>query len=145
MAGQDAVVVQNLFHVELVEPLHVCREILDLVVGGRGGCGRAGGIGLCGVHRHAAQSNQYLAVHGYCGAGVVAGVFANGDDVDEERCVYVVHATECGGRVLTATADRPALYSEALGTCRGPAAAVYTAVTGSGRQMDESGAVCFLP
>lgn len=85
MAGQDAVVVQNLFHVELVEPLHVCREILDLVVGGRGGCGRACGIGLCGVHRHAAQSDQDLAVHGYSGVGVVAGVFANGDV--EERCI----------------------------------------------------------
>lgn len=37
------------------------------------------------------------------------------------------------------------LYIAALGTCRSPtAAAVYTAVTGSGRQMDECG-VCFLP
>jgi len=64
MAGQDAVVVQHLFHVELVETFHVGREVLDLVVGGGGG-GHTGGIGLCGVHGHAAQSDQDLAVHCY--------------------------------------------------------------------------------
>lgn len=74
MAGQDAVVVQNLFHVELIEPLHVGREILDLFVGGcGGGCGRTGGTGVRGVHGHAAQSDQDLAVHCGYGAGVVAG------------------------------------------------------------------------
>jgi len=72
MAGQDAVVVQHLFHVELFEPFHVGREILDLFVGGGGG-GHSGGIGLRGVHGHAAQSDQNLGVHCYYGCGCCCG------------------------------------------------------------------------
>jgi len=52
MAGQDAVVVQHLFNVELFEPLHVGREIFDLFVGGSSGS--TSGISLRGVNGHAA-------------------------------------------------------------------------------------------
>lgn len=62
MAGQHAVVAQHLFHVELVEPLHVGRQVFDLLVGGRGG-GRSGGLGQASVHGDAAQRDQKFSVH----------------------------------------------------------------------------------
>jgi len=65
MAGQDAVVAQHLFNVELFEPLHVGREIFDLFVGGSSSSGSTGRISLHGVHGHAAKSDQDFAVHYY--------------------------------------------------------------------------------
>lgn len=56
MAGQHALVVQHLFHVDLVETLHVRGQIPDLLVGGGGGGGRPGRLGQGARGRdHAAQ------------------------------------------------------------------------------------------
>lgn len=64
MAGQHAVVAQHLFHVQLVEPLHVGGQVFDLVVGGGGGGGgRSGGLGQASVHGDAAQGDQKSSVH----------------------------------------------------------------------------------
>lgn len=56
MTGQHALVVQHLFHVDLLEPLHVGGQIFDLLVGG--GLGQA-----AVVHGHAAQGDEDLGVH----------------------------------------------------------------------------------
>jgi len=145
MASQDAVVVQHLFNVELVESLHVGREILDLFVGGNsGGSGCTGRTSLHGVHGHAAKSNQDLAVHCY---GCCRERWPVSEIRREAYCVLILCtrlsvANKCWWPRWTGR-----LYIAALGTCHGPTAsavAVYTAVTESGRRTDESG-VCFLP
>lgn len=61
VAGQHALVVQHLFHVDLVETLHVRGQVLDLLVGGGG----PGGLGQGARGRdHAAQREQHFPVHG---------------------------------------------------------------------------------
>lgn len=63
----------------------------------------------------------------------------------EERSVLLLCARQSVANECWLPQRTVRLYIAALGTCRSPtAAAVYTAVTGSGRQTDESG-VCFLP
>jgi len=58
MTGQHTIVVQHLFHVDLLEPLHVSGQVFDLFVGG----------GLCQaavVHGNAAQGDENFGVHDY--------------------------------------------------------------------------------
>lgn len=110
VAGQHAVVVQHLFHVELLESLHVGGQVLNLVVGGR-----SGGLGATSVHGDAAKSDENLAVHDGRGQNVqLIGIICSRECLDGtvlRHGVLCAQANTADERVLTFSANEPILYT----------------------------------
>lgn len=116
MTGQHAIVVQHLFHVDLLESLHVGGQVLDLVVGGR-----LGQTAVVDDEETAAKGDEDFR-----------GVHSDGlSDAIALKCrgnyyfVVVVHTAWSSSLVLTASAHRPCIYTRCVGLPTRRRAPVY--------------------